>query len=562
MLGSPLHEHNLLRFKVLIEDRSSYGRAQTAVVSFFDENEKRVSAFKFGVVDKDEIYAMIDSGADLALNNCYIKDFSLTEYRVNKGLDDSVSIQLRNFTAKKTFFDCDTTTDFSSGVFAGDKTNFESAIFGNGFNNFLNVDFGDGDVIFKKAKFGSGSTSFQSVKFGNGNISFNNTNFGTGNVSFVDTNFGTGDVDFKNTYFGDGSIDFKFAKFAAGDISFERAIFGKGKKDFKNVEFGGGKIDFRRVEFNDGDVSFEGVEYGDGKVTFRNCVFGAGKKNFELCDFGHGHAQFDLVDFGTGIVSFRRSKVHHISFTSCPLNCFMDLRFNQCDKIDLSNTIVRDIIDLKPVGETVIIKEMNLVDMRILGRLFINWRENSVYDTIYAQQDTSIYQKAEQFRVLKENFRNNGQYEDEDEAYVEFKRCEALGKLKTASTSTKWNYLWAYPSYYFQKYVFDIVGRYGTDPVRVLLNAAITVVIYGLIYFAVSEFAPSVGIIASTLPAEILSIHYFWNYIYYSAITFFTIGYGEYFPFGLLKILAALEGFSGVFLMSYFTVAFVRKILR
>ena len=52
------------------------------------------------------------------------------------------------------------------------------------------------------------------------------------------------------------------------------------------------------------------------------------------------------------------------------------------------------------------------------------------------------------------------------------------------------------------------------------------------------------------------------NSFYFSAITFFTIGYGECVPTGLLKIISPIEGFTGVFLMSYFTVAFVRKILR
>jgi hypothetical protein len=54
----------------------------------------------------------------------------------------------------------------------------------------------------------------------------------------------------------------------------------------------------------------------------------------------------------------------------------------------------------------------------------------------------------------------------------------------------------------------------------------------------------------------------FGNSLYYSGITFLTIGYGDYFAWGILKPVAVLEGFSGVFLMSYFTVAFVRKILR
>ena len=49
---------------------------------------------------------------------------------------------------------------------------------------------------------------------------------------------------------------------------------------------------------------------------------------------------------------------------------------------------------------------------------------------------------------------------------------------------------------------------------------------------------------------------------YHSAITFFTIGYGDYYPSGFFRWLSSIEGFVGLFLMSYFTVAFVRKILR
>ncbi|HUW04934.1 MAG TPA: ion channel, partial [Williamwhitmania sp.] len=50
--------------------------------------------------------------------------------------------------------------------------------------------------------------------------------------------------------------------------------------------------------------------------------------------------------------------------------------------------------------------------------------------------------------------------------------------------------------------------------------------------------------------------------LYHSAITFFTIGYGDFYPSGPLRIVCGVEGFVGVFLMAYFTVAFVRKILR
>src|ERR1700758_2880596 len=390
MLDSPLHEHHLLRYKVDIEDRPMRGFSKTAIVSFFDENDKKVVVYKYGVLSKEEISAKIDAGEDLNLNGAYVLNFSLTDYRVDKGLDDSVYVTLKNFSAKKAFFDCDVTNDFSYGRFEGDKVIFDSAIFGNGTNNFGNVDFVNGDVTFKKAKFGSGSTNFQSVQFGDGLVTFNNTNFGTGNLSFVDCNFGNGNVDFRTTYFGDGTVDFKFAKFASGDLTFEKASFGKGKKDFKNVEMGGGKIDFRRIDFNDGDVSFNG----------------------------------------------------------CALNCYIDLRFGECHSVNLSNTIVRDILDLKPTDEAVTIKIFNISGMRILGRIFIDWRANNVHHLIYEQKETSLFQKAEQFRILKENFRNNGQYDDEDFAYIEFKRCESKAQLEDAKKKGGFHTVSGFMNYY------------------------------------------------------------------------------------------------------------------
>jgi hypothetical protein len=562
MLDGTLHEHHLLRYEVEIIDQPMLSYEQTAQISFFDENGKKAEVFKYGVLKAEDIYSKIEKGEPLRLNNAYIKNFSLTNYRTEKGLDDEVLITLHDFSAKKAFFDCDIETDFSYGEFLGAKIVFEAVIFGNGNTNFLGANFGHCDVNFKKAKFGSGNINFKSVKFGDGAVAFTGANFGIGNVSFVDGNFSNGNVDFKGTYFGDGNIDFKFARFAEGDINFEKSSFGKGKKDFKNVEFGGGKIDFRRVGFNDGDVSFEGVEFGDGKVSFRSSAFGAGYKSFELADFAQGEAQFDLVDFGTGTISFNQSKVSDISFKGCHLNCYTDFRFGECNLVDLSHTIVRDIVDVKPENDRVTIKEMNLVGMRILGRLFIDWRANNVAGLIYAQEKTSLFQKAEQFRILKENFRNNGQYDDEDTSYVEFKRCEAKANLTEFDENKLRVYFVKYPLYYFQKYIFDFIGRYATDPIRVLVNVVITVIVYGLLYFTVTEFFPQFGTVASTLPPELLHVHDFWNSMYYSAITFFTIGYGDYFAEGYLKFFAVCEGFSGVFLMSYFTVAFVRKILR
>jgi len=50
---------------------------------------------------------------------------------------------------------------------------------------------------------------------------------------------------------------------------------------------------------------------------------------------------------------------------------------------------------------------------------------------------------------------------------------------------------------------------------------------------------------------------------YFSTITFLTIDYGDIQPPNdICAIIASLEGFSGLFLMSFFTVSVARKTLR
>jgi len=558
MLESQLHESHSLKYNVTIDKAT-----QTAHVEFMDATDNKVNTIQLRIITPEEIYELIDKGEDILFEDNYVFDFSLSTYRFRRGLKDHAPVTLKNFKAVRSFFNCYSTTDFSYGKFEGKRIQFNSCIFGNGFNNFYGSDFGHSPVQFKNTRFGSGTNNFQSVFFGDGDITFAGTNFGNGNLIFADATFSNGNVDFKNTIYGEGGVDFKFAKFADGNISFERAMFGPGKKDFKNVEFGGGRIDFRRVNFNDGDVSFEGAEFGKGKVNFRGAEFGRGSKIFDLADFSQAEITFENVDFGSGSISYNQAKANQISFNACSFNSFVDFRFASCNLLNLSNSVIRDIIDMVPEKEEVVIREVDMVNTRILGRIFINWRENHVYDIIYNQEGSTYFQKAEQFRILKENFRVNGQYEDEDLAYIEFKRCEALANLGYEKTSKKtFEKILAYPKFYFHRYVFDYVGRYATAPVRVLINAVVAVFLYGLIYYFCTEYLPGLGTIESTLPENINHGHDFGNAIYYSAITFFTVGYGDYFPHGFLKFVAACEGFSGVFLMSYFTVAFVRKILR
>jgi hypothetical protein len=107
--------------------------------------------------------------------------------------------------------------------------------------------------------------------------------------------------------------------------------------------------------------------------------------------------------------------------------------------------------------------------------------------------------------------------------------------------------------------VFDKIGLYATSPGRVLLSVVVFWITFGTFYF-LSDLSGLGKTVSSVNNPDHLSVLV--QSFYHSAVTFFTIGYGDVYPMGLSRVISGLEGFMGVFMMSYFTVAFVRKVLR
>jgi hypothetical protein len=198
--------------------------------------------------------------------------------------------------------------------------------------------------------------------------------------------------------------------------------------------------------------------------------------------------------------------------------------------------------------------------MRLLGVIYINWEDNNVRKLIDNQSDTSIAEKAEQYRILKESFNTTGQYADEDKSYVLFSRYHMQADYEKALLHGAWRALYKKPIYYLKKLIFDYVGLFATAPLRVLLSMLVTYVLFSLIFSLI--LISGAGDIVSGIGGEHSLIGVVGRSFYHSGITFFTIGYGDFYPLGAMRWLSQLEGFIGVFLMSYFTVAFVHKILR
>lgn len=551
---------------------------QTAEITFAATSEKKEEHLVLGHIPVDDIMDHLRGGQSINLNSCYVKDFSLSVYRRKFNLDRKEPVVIKGFDARNAFFESTLVTDFSYAVFEGEGVSFEgsyftggtvlftgvkfgkgpvvfsNACFYNGNIEFTGAELGDGDFFFKNSYVGNGLKDFQDAHFGNGEVSFANTEFNNGELRFISSRFGDGKFSFKVARITGGKVDFHYSIFGNGEVTFERTEFGDSRVDFRAVDFGSGRVNFNRCVFGTGDMTFEGASGRDGKLLFKKSMMGTGVKDFTQLEMPTSEVNFEKSEFGSGIITFNNSRVGILSLKSCHLSFSVDLRLAEADFLDMSDTVIRDIIDIEPYDFSVNIGSLNMAGMRLIGKIYIDWERNKCRSMIENQQDTSLRQKAEQFRVLKENFSDTGKYDDEDEAYVLFKRYEARAILQEKLAEKRYDALFPY---WFRKIVFDKVGLYATSPVRVLFSVLVMYLLFSLTYFLMMKFTSADVVSATSDTMKDLPTAF-----YHSAVTFFTIGYGDHYPIGAARIVSALEGFTGVFLMSYFTVAFVRKVLR
>jgi hypothetical protein len=563
------------------EDGRRYPRTVTLKLS--DEKGEEIGTESFGEISIDAIYKLIKEGRSLILDNCFIRNFSLSAFRKLNGLDKKELVSINGISARNAFFEAETCTDFSYASFQDGDKNFEGTHFGRGkvmftgsvfgkgnvsFSNtlfrngnieFTGTAFGEGDFLFKNSIVKDGTKDFQDIQFGKGEVSFANTEFNWGELLFINTRFNHGRFNFKVTRIDGGKVDFHYSVFGDCEIIFERTEFGNSRVDFRTVDFGTGRVNFNRSVFGTGEINFEGACCKAARVHFKRSKMGSGVKNFSLMEMDETVLSFEGTEFGDGDVSFYESRFNSLSLKSCHLNHYFDLRLASADLLDTSDTIARDIVDIQPYDFPVDIKILDLSGMRLLGKLYIDWSLNKCEHLIINQELTTLRQKAEQFRILKENFSATGKYEDEDQAYIMFKRYEARSWLTEQEEKGGIIRTLSYIPHAFQWLVFDKIGLYATSPGRVLFSVIVFWLVFGTLYFLIdlSGLGSTVSSVGNPDNLSVLVQSF-----YHSAITFFTIGYGDVFPRGLSRLVSGLEGFMGVFMMSYFTVAFVRKILR
>lgn len=111
-------------------------------------------------------------------------------------------------------------------------------------------------------------------------------------------------------------------------------------------------------------------------------------------------------------------------------------------------------------------------------------------------------------------------------------------------------------------WVVDLFCGYGEKPLNVVLFSLGLIGFCGLLYFLVGvrHGELSLGLsLERGLSSNLLDLL---DCLYFSVVTFTTLGYGDISPHGLARPIAAFEAFVGSFTMALFVVVFVKKMTR
>lgn len=144
--------------------------------------------------------------------------------------------------------------------------------------------------------------------------------------------------------------------------------------------------------------------------------------------------------------------------------------------------------------------------------------------------------KNEQLLMLKENFRQLGEYDNEDICHLHYQKAKTKEEKR----------------YYIRglRRLLDWISGYGTKPCRTFLTIILLILIFGTAYYVIPCL-------------QYQGVSGWLECIYASAITFFAVGYGDLFPATLAtKMVSLVEAFSGVTMTSYFLVLLSRKVIR
>lgn len=168
------------------------------------------------------------------------------------------------------------------------------------------------------------------------------------------------------------------------------------------------------------------------------------------------------------------------------------------------------------------------------------------------------------FLIVSDIYKSSGRTEQYLETFYYFKKYERLEK----KSKNKGNFN-------FLEYLIEVATKYYTSWERTLLTMGLIIMLFFLLYcfFPNLLVCKDIQLSSKSLFVAIFEMHKestwdisfliskFGNILYFTIITFTTVGYGDIIPVSWMKLIVSLESFLGVFFTASFVVSLSRRFL-
>ncbi|MFH1996058.1 MAG: pentapeptide repeat-containing protein [Candidatus Omnitrophota bacterium] len=288
--------------------------------------------------------------------------------------------------------------------------------------------------------------------------------------------------------------------------------------NMKRVSFDGATL--LGVDFSESDLSMASLS---GASLYDSDFTGANLVGVNFTDADLTNSVFTRADLAKS--NFTNARLWNGDFTGS------NLSESTLHNADLSNTLFYD---------TKFWHTLFLGSRFLTKRNFSKKNKRAPFFEDAKISEEGLFSAEESYRDIKNYFLYNGMYNDASWASFKEKAMERLILKKNRNPG------------YFVSMLMNLLCGYGERPSRIILSAILTISLYAAAFFLTGGIENTVYI------GEDLS---FADYLYYSAITFTTVGYGDFLPkpASFFRILAASEAFFGTFLTGLFIFTLARR---
>lgn len=204
----------------------------------------------------------------------------------------------------------------------------------------------------------------------------------------------------------------------------------------------------------------------------------------------------------------------------------------------------------------------NLRNCNLLGTNFdhaklenVIWDENILQER-EAHNSSNFEEKLDYYQQAEEIYRNLRKITEADGLF------ETAGWFFQKEMKMRRKQM---PRYSLKRFISKIVEfscGYGERPLRIVLISALVIIVFSMVFFLTGLNYNDQTIIFSFSNSLFQNIENFFNSLYFSVVTFTTLGYGDILPLGISKFFAAIEALLGGFILALFVVVFVKKMTR